>query len=94
MQAMKPTKAIQDSGPGRKLERLDRLFDAFYTTKADGMGIGLPVSRSIMERHGGRLWATRNDGPGATFWLSIPNEAQNILATPSPTDQHQGVMVG
>ena len=50
----------------------DKLFDAFYTTKSDGMGIGLSVSRSIVERHHGRLWAEPNEGPGATFTFSIP----------------------
>jgi signal transduction histidine kinase len=52
---------------------MDRLFEAFYTTKNDGMGIGLSVSRSIIERHHGRLWAEPNDGPGATFSFSIPS---------------------
>jgi signal transduction histidine kinase len=51
---------------------MDRLFDSFYTTKNDGMGIGLSVSRSIIASHHGRLWATPNEGPGATFSFSIP----------------------
>lgn len=50
----------------------DRLFEDFYTTKNDGMGIGLSVSRSIIESHHGRLWAAKNDGPGSTFSFSIP----------------------
>ena len=53
----------------------DRLFEAFYTTKGDGMGIGLSISRSIIESHQGRLWARANDGPGATFSFSIPVDA-------------------
>jgi K+-sensing histidine kinase KdpD len=59
---------------------MDRLFDAFYTTKSSGMGIGLSVSRSIIESHKGRLWATPNDGPGATFSFSIPCEPQIVTA--------------
>jgi signal transduction histidine kinase len=51
---------------------VDRLFEAFYTTKTGGMGIGLSVSRFIIEGHHGRLWAAPNDGPGATFSFSIP----------------------
>src|SRR5450755_1972970 len=64
--------ALQDAGVGLDPQAMDRLFQAFYTTKNDGMGIGLSVSRSIIERHHGRLWAEPNDGPGATFSFSIP----------------------
>ncbi|MGA8764919.1 MAG: ATP-binding protein, partial [Candidatus Sulfotelmatobacter sp.] len=63
---------VQDAGVGFEPQAANRLFDAFYTTKCDGMGIGLAVSRSIIERHHGRLWGTLNDGPGATFSFSIP----------------------
>jgi hypothetical protein len=63
---------VQDVGVGLDPQAMDRLFQAFYTTKNDGMGIGLSVSRSIIERHHGRLWAEPNDGPGATFSFSIP----------------------
>ena len=63
---------VQDVGVGLDPQGLDRLFQAFYTTKNDGMGIGLSVSRSIIERHHGRLWAEPNDGAGATFSFSIP----------------------
>ena len=63
---------VQDAGVGLDPQAMERLFQAFYTTKNDGMGIGLSVSRSIIERHHGRLWAEPNDGPGATFSFSIP----------------------
>jgi PAS domain S-box-containing protein len=65
--------SVQDIGRGFGAESLNRLFEAFYTTKSDGMGIGLAVSRSIIEKHHGRLWATPNDGPGVTFSFSIPH---------------------
>ncbi len=63
---------VQDLGPGFDPQSSDRLFDAFYTTKRDGMGIGLSISRSIIESLRGRLWAALNDGPGATFAFTIP----------------------
>ena len=63
---------VQDTGTGVDPQAADRLFEAFYTTKSGGMGIGLSVSRSIVESHQGRLWAASNDGPGATFAFSIP----------------------
>ena len=64
--------SVEDAGIGLDPRDMDRLFEAFYTTKDDGMGIGLSVSRSIIERHRGRLWAAPNNGPGATFSFSIP----------------------
>jgi C4-dicarboxylate-specific signal transduction histidine kinase len=63
---------VEDAGEGFDAASAERLFDAFYTTKGEGMGIGLAVSRSIIESHNGRLWAAPNDGPGATFSFSIP----------------------
>src|SRR5580704_8775039 len=69
---------VQDTGVGITPQDKERLFEAFYTTKSDGMGMGLAVSRSIIERHGGRLWATNNDGPGATFAFSLP-QASEVL---------------
>jgi PAS domain S-box-containing protein len=63
---------VRDAGVGLSPQSADSLFDPFYTTKSGGMGIGLFVSRSIVERHQGRLWAEPNDGPGATFSFSIP----------------------
>jgi signal transduction histidine kinase/GAF domain-containing protein len=64
--------SVKDAGVGLDPEAMDQLFEAFYTTKNDGMGIGLPVCRSIIEKHCGLIWATQNDGPGATFSFSIP----------------------
>jgi PAS domain S-box-containing protein len=63
---------VRDSGIGLDPQAASRLFDAFYTTKSGGMGIGLSVSRWIVENHQGRIWAQPNDGPGATFSFSIP----------------------
>ena len=70
---------VRDAGVGVDRQSMDQLFDAFYTTKSGGMGIGLSVSRSIVERHHGRLWAEPNDGPGATFSFSIPRSADGVL---------------
>jgi C4-dicarboxylate-specific signal transduction histidine kinase len=64
--------SVRDAGIGFEPQTLDRMFQPFYTTKEDGMGIGLSVSRSIIESHRGRLWATPNDGPGVTLSFSIP----------------------
>jgi signal transduction histidine kinase len=63
---------VQDAGVGFDPESANRLFETFYTTKSGGMGIGLSVSRAIIESHQGRLWAAPNDGPGATFSFSVP----------------------
>jgi signal transduction histidine kinase len=63
---------VRDTGVGIGSQSMDRLFDSFYTTKSGGMGIGLSISRAIIERHHGRLWAEPNVGPGTTFAFSIP----------------------
>jgi C4-dicarboxylate-specific signal transduction histidine kinase len=65
--------AVQDVGVGIDSISADRLFSAFFTTKPGGMGMGLSISRSIIEAHGGRLWATPNEGPGATFQFAVPH---------------------
>jgi PAS domain S-box-containing protein len=67
---------VRDSGPGLDPDSLGHLFTAFYTTKPQGMGMGLAISRSIIEAHGGRLWAVPNDGPGATFQFTLPKYEQ------------------
>jgi C4-dicarboxylate-specific signal transduction histidine kinase len=76
--------SVEDVGIGFDPQAASGLFEAFYTTKDDGMGIGLSISRSIIERHHGRLWATLNDGPGATFSFAIPctsaeGDADNVF---------------
>jgi signal transduction histidine kinase len=68
--------SVEDAGVGFDPEAADRLFEAFYSTKSGGMGIGLSVSRSIIESHHGCLWAAANDGPGATFSFSIPRRSE------------------
>ena len=64
--------AVRDSGPGFTTESFDRIFEAFYTTKPNGLGIGLSICRSIVEAHGGRLWASANEPRGATFQFTMP----------------------
>ena len=67
--------AVRDSGCGLPTEDVDRVFESFYTTKAYGLGLGLPLSRSLVEAHSGRLWATRNGDRGATFHFTLPAKA-------------------
>jgi signal transduction histidine kinase len=64
--------SVSDTGVGLPMEKIDQIFSAFFTTKPQGSGMGLAISRSIVESHGGRLWATANDGRGATFYFSLP----------------------
>ena len=71
--------AVEDAGVGIDVTKADRLFDAFFTTKPGGMGMGLSISRSIIEGHGGRLWATPNPTHGTTFYLTLP-----AMTTTSP----------
>jgi len=78
---------VRDAGVGFEPRSTDKLFDAFYTTKSGGMGIGLSVSRSIVERHRGRLWAELNEGPGATFSFSIPRGPERTTV-PSAAMRH------
>jgi C4-dicarboxylate-specific signal transduction histidine kinase len=71
--------AVRDSGPLLKSESLDRFFDAFYSTKANGMGIGLSICRSIVEAHGGRIWATGNAPRGTVLHIILPAAGQAAL---------------
>ncbi|MBS1223472.1 MAG: histidine kinase [Proteobacteria bacterium] len=74
--------AVQDSGPGLPPEARDQVLRPFFTTKPDGLGLGLSISQSIVEAHGGRLWATPNAGRGVTFHFTLPVAAP--AATPEP----------
>ena len=67
--------SVSDSGIGLPGEESERIFEAFFTTKPQGTGMGLSISRRIIESHGGRLWASPNTGRGATFQFTLPNEA-------------------
>ena len=64
--------AVRDMGPGIDKKNMDRIFEAFYSTKNEGMGMGLAICRSIMHEHGGRLWPTHNLHRGTTFHFSLP----------------------
>jgi signal transduction histidine kinase len=66
--------SVGDTGVGLEPEQAEQIFNAFFSTKPQGTGMGLPISRSIIESHGGRLWATSNSGPGATFQFTLPSE--------------------
>jgi C4-dicarboxylate-specific signal transduction histidine kinase len=69
--------SVSDTGVGLPANQADQIFNAFFTTKSDGTGMGLRISRSIVEAHGGRLWATANSPRGACFHLSLPGKAES-----------------
>ena len=77
--------AVQDSGTGIDPDKMHRMFDAFFTTKPSGMGMGLSISRSIIEAHGGRLWAAGNTPHGAIFHFCLP-VADTTRRTDHPTN--------
>lgn len=68
---------VHDTGPGLDRARAEELFEAFHTTKTEGLGIGLSISRLIIEAHGGRLWATPNVPHGAVFQFALPTDEAN-----------------
>jgi C4-dicarboxylate-specific signal transduction histidine kinase len=69
--------AVKDTGPGIEAQKAERLFAPFFTTKPQGIGMGLPISRSIIEAHGGRLWAEKNEPQGAVFQFVLPTRSQS-----------------
>jgi len=72
--------AVRDSGPGIDPAHLDRVFDAFYTTKSSGTGMGLSICRSIIHAHGGKLWAEANQPRGAAFQFTLPDVERELTA--------------
>jgi signal transduction histidine kinase len=70
---------VRDTGPGIDAERLERVFEAFYTTKSSGVGMGLSICRSIIDAHGGRLWAEPNEPRGAVFQLTLPGSEKKLM---------------
>jgi signal transduction histidine kinase len=77
--------SVIDSGIGLPVEESERIFEAFFTTKPQGTGMGLSISRTIVESHGGRLWASTNTGRGATFHFSLPTAAKAVAMSPEGT---------
>jgi PAS domain S-box-containing protein len=73
--------SVRDSGPGIDPEKLERVFEAFYTTKPEGVGIGLSICRSIIDAHGGRLWIEANEPHGATFQFTVPSAANELWSS-------------
>jgi C4-dicarboxylate-specific signal transduction histidine kinase len=73
--------SVRDSGPGIDSEKLERVFEAFYTTKSSGVGIGLSICRSIIDAHGGRLWIEANEPRGTTFQCTVPSAAKELRSS-------------
>ena len=76
--------SMRDSGPGIEPDHVDRVFEAFYTTKSSGVGMGLSICRSIIDAHGGRLWAEANEPRGAVFQFTLPGADKELTSSPRP----------
>ena len=84
---------VEDSGPGLDPNTMAKIFEPFYTTKSTGMGMGLSISRSIVQSHGGRLWATAKDGPGTSFHFTLPKCQENeIMQELRPSDAMMAIL--
>ena len=77
--------SVSDTGVGLLADQAEQIFNAFFTTKAQGSGMGLSISRSIVESHGGRVWATNNSGRGATFHFTLPVAAEKMIVPATGT---------
>jgi len=86
--------SVEDTGVGFEPQSAERLFDPFFTTKSGGMGIGLAISRWIVENHQGRIWARPNDGPGAAFSISIPRSSDSAVGERSLNSARKSAFAG
>ena len=88
--------SVRDSGPGIDPDHLDRVFEAFYTTKSSGVGMGLSICRSIIDAHGGRLWADMNAPRGAVFRFTLPDADKELTNSLRPAyltgEPHEGTV--
>jgi signal transduction histidine kinase len=82
---------LRDSGPGLDPKNVERLFEAFYTTKPTGMGMGLAICRSIIEAHGGRMWAGANEPRGAVFQFTLPLASDQTASRQMRADEPMGL---
>jgi signal transduction histidine kinase len=82
--------SVSDTGVGLLADKMDQIFQAFFTTKPQGSGMGLAITRSIIDAHGGRVWATANDGRGATFHFTLPTAAAEV----KETERDAGTVMG
>ena len=88
--------AVRDSGPGIDPEHVERVFEAFYTTKSNGVGMGLSICQSIIEAHGGRLWAHANEPRGAVFQFILPNAEKlmnSLQANRQNAERHEDTVL-